>query len=70
MRHLQGEPSQYAGTRFVAASIIILGAVKSLECYESLCSLKRTCRELGVPLAEKKQDGRAYIGDNIPGYYY
>ncbi len=36
---------------------IVLGAAESPECSESLCSLKQTCRGLGVPLAEEKQDG-------------
>ncbi len=36
---------------------IVLGAAESPECSESLCSLKQTCRDLGVPLAEEKQDG-------------
>ncbi len=36
---------------------IVLGAAKSQECDESVYSLKQTCKELGIPLAEKKQDG-------------
>lgn len=36
---------------------IVIGAAKSLECYENLSSLKRICIEIGVLLAEEKQDG-------------
>ncbi len=37
--------------------LIVLGAAESPACSDSLCTLKHTCRELGIPLAEEKQDG-------------
>ncbi len=42
-------------------NFIVIGAAMSPERSESLFTLKRICNELGVPLAEEKQDGPTSI---------